>query len=46
MFSQALVTCILLAGVVLVLVAARGAMVVGRNDDARNQQIDDDLNAA
>ena len=46
MFSQALVSLILISGFVLVLVAARGAVVVGRTDDARNRKIDDDLNAA
>jgi hypothetical protein len=46
LFSQTSVTFILLLGIVLMVLAARGAMVVGRQDDARNQKIDDDLNAA
>lgn len=46
MFSKALVSLILVGGVVFLLIAARGAVVVGRTDDARNRKIDDDLNAA
>lgn len=46
MFSKALVSLILIGGVILVLAAARGAMLVSRTDDRRNQAIDDDLHAA
>jgi hypothetical protein len=46
MFSKALVSFILVGGLVFLIVAASGAVVIGRTDDARNRQIDDDLNAA
>jgi hypothetical protein len=46
MFSKALVSFILVGGFVFLLIAARGAIVVGRTDDARNRKIDDELDAA